>query len=1211
MPANLRRAGFYLEYIQNLIAESAVAGSNIKWAIEKLCSFESRELNLRNVRHQGDKWRSILCIYHNLIERGLPTYPTVEIERDLIKIASRVIPIGESSAKDQVIFRDELPSEMRASWISALVRAHEAIDPFCDKFHGKMDSKEEELFLDLLTKELGANAHQVLENQRPFSTLVGTAQAALFQDQRVDFCLETSSTKLIFEIEGDQHKVQHQQVLDKHRNDCLKTTGWNVVSISARDVRSGNIDSALQPIRNARSVDRYLGAAGHELTSLLATEAGPIALQLVVTPFAIARIQWALIWAALNGQLDLEKRALQIAIIEEDIPCGLLAVWDFLHSLRLLLSLADLEQNLPTIHLNIFRSEHFQGMEDGNIAISEDHNLTATNHSIREIRSILSRPMDLVIQISTLHVGPSGSNISVGSNPTIILNSVHSPRGIRHIESAPPIAFNSQLVAQNLGFFLNWIFRKREFWNGQIEIISRSLALQDVIGLLQTGGGKSLCYQMAALLQPGLTIIVEPLRSIMLDQTENLRQMQIDFIAHIASDQETKTREETIEQMAQGKCLMVFISPERFQIRNFRNRLQELCLHTTVQYLVIDEVHCVSEWGHDFRPSYLDLAHKAQSLCVRHGHAPSIIALTGTASWVVLNDIQREIDVTGDESIISPDSFDRPELKFEVIKRESVDKPFALMGKLRSLPQSFGMTADLFFQSENAGIIFCPHVNGEFGIESVARLITLNLPEVSPIGVYAGDMPKSRHNRREWDKEKIANQEAFKRNKLPLMVTTKAFGMGIDKRNIRYTIHYNIPTSLEAFYQECGRAGRDGENAQCAIIFSGDPSNWKALQDPDLTASDLADMVKRTTRPARDDIYRMLYFHSHSWQGEEQELKKITGLLNAAILPKLKRLDIGQTTDIIVPFDYGSTIFTEKNSEADNPDTRAQLEKALYRLSLLGIVTDYTLDHRERVFELKVEQHSDKQIIEALLDYIERYKPAEYRLRYATRIESAQGTTTLEKCLSILLNFVYEEIEKKRRRAIMQIAEVANTCTDDVTFRGALLDYLEKSKFTQSLIEISARIIPGEWVELASKVDDIDSSRQLLGGCRRALESYPDHPGLQLLSAFARIMIPGVPDQTINEEFQSALKLVRRINHPDLPNALARILMEIGKRRPSLVNHLSMMMLEQFRNREIARTTLMFVDQSSQSGALALQILLTLLIPKIRYVTKVHGGIEI
>src|SRR5208282_5496048 len=279
----------------------------------------------------------------------------------------------------------------------------------------------------------------------------------------------------------------------------------------------------------------------------------------------------------------------------------------------------------------------------------------------------------------------------------------------------------------------------------------------------------------------------------------------------------------------------------------------------------------------------------------------------------------------------------------------------------------------------------------------------------------------------------------------------------------------------------------------------------------------------------------------------------------------------------------------------------------LYRLSILGIVLDYTLDHRGRQFEVKVQRCSDAQIIAELLDFIGRYKPAENRDKYAKSVDSAQGVTVLEKCLKILLEFVYQEIEKKRLYAILQIAEVASTCTDDASFRDALLDYLEKSKFTKSLIEISTRIMPGEWAELASQVEDIDSSRQLLGGCRRALESYPDHPGLVLLSAFARIMIPGMSDKTTIEEFQRGMKLISRITHPDLPHALARMLLEIGKRHPSLVNQISMMVLRQFQDREIARTTLMYVDQLSQPGVLALQILLTALSPQMRQVTKHHS----
>lgn len=1209
--SKLQQAGYCLEYLQSLRPElKSKSPVDVQWAIRRLCTFSIDEHNFpssKDAHAPTGMWRQILSVYHNLLARGKPTYPTLEVEKFLISCASKAIPIEESDDKKTIVFRDRLTGTLRSTWLKVLAEAHVVIDHRCADFHGGTESPEEEKFLKELSKRIDPSIFQLVECQRPLSTLLNVSDASGFHDQRIDFTLETKDSRIVIEIDGKQHTEQKQLLLDRQRDESLEKNHWKVVRIPALNVRKNEIDPALEMLEQHFRDDPFLATASRRFHEPLATEeAGRAALQLVIIPVGVARVQWALVWGFLNGQLDFEKPLLKIAVVEEDIPCAYLAVWDFINSLNHLRRLAGIREPIPRIMLEVIRNPDFESYPDGIDVLPGDPGLEVHLSRFNEIKRVLQNPHDLVISVSTLHIGKKDLHCPVGQDACIQISSVHGNREVdQRIESASPMKYQfGKDTAEDLLFFLHCIFRKREWLNGQREILQRALALEAVIGLLPTGGGKSLCYQLAALLQPGMTLVVDPLRSLMYDQIENLKRSQIDAAAYVSGDQDTQEREHTLDLMAQRSYILLFISPERLQIRTFRRRLEELCLHTPVPYLVIDEVHCVSEWGHDFRPSYLKLADNARRSCVHHGVEPSIIALTGTASWVVLSDIQREINISEDEAIVTPQTFDRPELEFEVIKCESDEKISKLRGKLLDMPQRFDMPAQRFFQPGNGGIVFCPHVNGEYGTAEVANQIRRHLGDLIPqVPTYSGKAPRNQDPRK-WDAVKLENQRAFRENEVPLIVATKAFGMGIDKPNVRYTIHYNIPISLEAFYQEAGRAGRDGGHAICLILFSGDLSRWRELYDPDLSAEKLASVTqKRVSRRSQDDIYRMLYFHTNTWRGEDREFQDIMNIVQSKIRPTTEYLDCDQKEHIVIPFSL------QLEGEIEE-DPRSRVEKVLYRLSILGVVADYTLDHSARQFEVEVVRRSDDSVKNAVLDYVARYKPLEYRTQYAREIETFQHATMLGKCAGALLKFVYTEIEKKRRRAILEMADVASTMPENSAFRGALLNYLEKSEFTQKLTELSKRIDPREWVEIASQVQDIDSSRHLLGGCRRSLESYPDHPGLLILSAFSRLIIPNIPDDRTLDEFERGIKVLARSPSVEgLHEALAEILQLISTKRPQLVAVICHITLRQFPQRDIARTTLQHADVASEPGMLALRVLLEPLPATVRRVrTHIVGG---
>ncbi|MFN2448720.1 MAG: DNA helicase RecQ, partial [Candidatus Baltobacteraceae bacterium] len=313
----------------------------------------------------------------------------------------------------------------------------------------------------------------------------------------------------------------------------------------------------------------------------------------------------------------------------------------------------------------------------------------------------------------------------------------------------------------------------------QREIAQASLQGNDVLALLPTGGGKSLCYQLPALLEPGLTLVISPLIALMKDQVDALRANGV-AATFLNSSLDAQTAAQRIHELDAGAYRLLYVAPERIVLPAFYASLARW----NIQRIAVDEAHCVSEWGHDFRPEYRRIA----SLRERYPKVP-ILALTATATDRVRADIERFLQLRAPQRFIA--GFNRPNLRYSVYEKRDAYKQL-----LEFCTQRAAESGIVYVQSRKAA-------------EDLAQ--RLSAAGISARPYHAGLTPG----------ERTRNQDLFIRDEIRVVCATIAFGMGIDKPNVRYVVHYDIPKNVEGYYQETGRAGRDGLPSDCALFFSG------------------------------------------------------------------------------------------------------------------------------------------------------------------------------------------------------------------------------------------------------------------------------------------------------------------------------------------------------------------------------------------------------
>ena len=651
------------------------------------------------------------------------------------------------------------------------------------------------------------------------------------------------------------------------------------------------------------------------------------------------------------------------------------------------------------------------------------------------------------------------------------------------------------------------IFGHDNFRPGQAEIISAAILRGSVLGLLPTGGGKSLCFQLMGLAFPGCSIVVCPITALVRDHYLELLNYgfheRADFIS---AEKVGSERDYTLEKLKKGALKFLFVSPEQFQKTSFREIIQSIYQRNLLARFVIDEVHCISEWGHDFRTAYLNLA----STINKFAPTTPVICLTATASMKVIEDIQLEFKIEDDDISYHMDR-SRHELSFHLIKPEN--KADYLKKLLLDRVDKGAIS------NEQPFLIFSQTVNnnpftGRLGVTGIAELARKAIPELK-VGTFSGGEPKH------WDPlfeyeylDELIPEEArkdihasykelvqkkFKQNDLSGIVATKAFGMGVNKSNVRLTIHYGMPQSMESLYQEAGRAGRDQKPANCVTLFSSEKKIPEKLHLADTSLEDLIKIQKEMSKSS-GDLSQQLFFLTTSNKTIENEL--------SACLDKINYLrGLGPE---------GQYTINEMENEKDRARTE---EKIIYRLKQLGYVSDWTVeDFIHGVYVVAWCDQDCNNLGKHIVKTISKYSGSDGNLPDA--LAKIDATKNIEDereregaLIKVLLDWNYSHFVYQRRQSLKNLYEACESYESPEKFKSKLEAYFQ----TSGSIALMSGIISSEASASIQPVLSMLSSKdgqplrddkltKISASVSRYLESYQNNPGLNLASALVRAL---------------------------------------------------------------------------------------------------------
>ena len=880
-----------------------------------------------------------------------------------------------------------------------------------------------------------------------------------FYGQQVDFYCPL--LRLVIEIDGYTHSFDDQKRKDALRDKALKREKIKVIRFSTEELKSKNkkCETKLNHIKeiviSSEEIVEYIKCKEYTEKS------NSVKFDVVM------RLQTLLVELLLAGVVREDGKPFNIFLEQTDISSLdqllFIAYDDIRLWISVLAQLAKVSINLPVMNV----------VTDRDIA-------------------------DVCLDFSMFQ---RYTDIECGNNEadTIFVRTCYRHEVNEFLVScAEPIKYQFSASSEtednkSLSFLLSNLFSLSEFRNGQLDIIKNILAREDTIGILPTGTGKSLCYQLACLLNPGISIVVVPIISLMEDQKRSLNDRGIQNVTYVNSMVTGDVREHIQVGIAEGRFQIIMISPERLQNEEFLGITREAALSKSIPLVVLDEVHCLSEWGHDFRVAYLRLIPTIRQ-CVPK---VCLLGLTATASQAVLNDLKVEFDNNG-SGVKALASMNRDELQFTRIAvstdQERIKTIESIVQRHRGEYLSQGRLC-----KKSVGMIFCQAVgdkpNNKPSCKSVYHWIAEMEGMADNVEIYHGrDMTPS---------EKKASQGRFMESDFDgVMVCTSSFGMGIDKENVKYTIHASLPQSIESFYQQAGRAGRDVDKSSlsyCYVLFSKEnKANINMLSEL-FNPYTTVDRRRILSKELSSDLQTNMYFWNLNKVSVEEEREEILALLR--ILYKNENRVIAFSSD----------------------DELSSVQYNLYKLALLGTVNSWQVKYHSLSSGLITVDYIGvvaKDMEVALLTYIRKYD-SEFTLdsnvsRYKVYQDILnRHQNVIHAYVEILIVWTNYNILSSRLQSLYNMYQFCTADISDEEFKERLSDYFKYTEETIVYDNIVKTPLAYDLWFTALK-EDSPYSEQIYIGAEKAkknivylmryLESYSNNTGLNYIVGMLRLI---------------------------------------------------------------------------------------------------------